>query len=230
MESGFVHVSGRTRRRATTSCVPGRRGPGKRWASPSFTNVATPVADPGPLTGLPSGRCRGSPVEGNPYQICSFFSLARPECCESWIRYLQSDGVREGIRPDKHLGIYQCASENVGCREVDRHSPRNVRRPATASTARRSSAICIVVASSQASPAGPGQWVARRGRYARKGARSGRARSLLDRALVPLARSEDPPEDGGKFLPRVTTHTDICMIHFPAAMSRYRFAPECPEL
>jgi hypothetical protein len=40
-----------------------------------------------------------------------------------------------------------------------------------------------------------------------------------------LARSEDPPEDGGKFLPRVTTHTDICMIHFPAEMSRYRFAP-----
>jgi hypothetical protein len=68
------------------------------------------------------------------------------------------------------------------------------------------------------------------GRYARKGARSGRARSLLHRALVPLARSEDPPEDGGKFLPRVTTHTDICMIHFPAEMSRYRFAPECPEL
>jgi hypothetical protein len=77
---------------------------------------------------------------------------------------------------------------------------------------------------------GPGQWVARRGRYARKGARPGRARSLLRRALVPLARSEDPPEDGGKFLPRVTTHTDICMIHFPAEMSRYRFAPECPEL
>ena len=68
------------------------------------------------------------------------------------------------------------------------------------------------------------------GRYARKGARSGRGRSLLHRALVPLARSEDPPEDGGKFLPRVTTHTDICMIHFPAEMSRYRFAPECPEL
>jgi hypothetical protein len=45
-----------------------------------------------------------------------------------------------------------------------------------------------------------------------------------------LARSEDPPEDGGKFLPRVTTHTDICMIHFPVAMSGYRFAPECPEL
>jgi hypothetical protein len=43
----------------------------------------------------------------------------------------------------------------------------------------------------------------------RKGARPGRARSLLNRALVPLARSEDPPEDGGKFLPRVTTHTDI---------------------
>jgi hypothetical protein len=31
-------------------------------------------------------------------------------------------------------------------------------------------------------------------------------------------------------LPRVTTHTDICMIQFPAKMSRYRFAPECPEL
>ena len=60
-----------TRRRATTSCVPDRRGPGKRWASPSFTNVATPVADPGPLTGLPSGRCRGSPVEGNPDQSYS---------------------------------------------------------------------------------------------------------------------------------------------------------------
>jgi hypothetical protein len=43
----------------------------------------------------------------------------------------------------------------------------------------------------------------------RKGARPGRARSLLNRALGPLARSEDPPEDGGKFLPRVTTHTDI---------------------
>jgi len=63
-----------------------------------------------------------------------------------------------------------------------------------------------------------------------KGARPGRAGSLLHRALVPLARSEDPPEDGGKFLPRVTRHTDICMIHFPAEMSRYRFAPECPEL
>ena len=49
-------------------------------------------------------------------------------------------------------------------------------------------------------------------------------------STVPLARSEDPPIDGGKFLPRVTTHTDICMIHFPAEMSRYRFAPECPEL
>jgi hypothetical protein len=34
----------------------------------------------------------------------------------------------------------------------------------------------------------------------------------------------------GNFLPRVKTHTDICMIHFPAEMSRYRFAPECPEL
>jgi hypothetical protein len=45
----------------------------------------------------------------------------------------------------------------------------------------------------------------------------------------PLARSEDPPEDGGKFSPRVTRHTDICMIHCPEAMSRYRFAPECPE-
>ena len=32
---------------------------------------------------------------------------------------------------------------------------------------------------------------------------------LLHRALVPLARSEDPPEDAGKFLPRVTTHTGI---------------------
>jgi hypothetical protein len=41
---------------------------------------------------------------------------------------------------------------------------------------------------------------------------------------------EDPPEDGGKFLPRVTTHTDICMIRFPAEKSRYRSAPECPEL
>jgi hypothetical protein len=60
-----------TRRRATTSCVPGRRGPRKRRTSPGFTNVVTPVADPGPLTGLPSGRCRGSPVEGNPYPICS---------------------------------------------------------------------------------------------------------------------------------------------------------------
>jgi hypothetical protein len=46
----------------------------------------------------------------------------------------------------------------------------------------------------------------------------------------PLTRSEDPPEDGGKFSPRVTTHTDICMIHFPAKLSRYRFAPECLEL
>src|ERR1700730_3258558 len=107
---------------------------------------------------------------------------------------------------------------------------RSQSRPATASVARRSSAICIVIASSQASPAGPSQWVARRGRYARKGARPGRARSLLHRALVPLARSEDPPEEGGKFLSRVTTHTDICMIHFPAEISRYRFAPECPEL